>query len=34
MIIIRRDLLKQNPVTAGLVEKPEDWQWSSAYQNS
>jgi REP-associated tyrosine transposase len=24
--------IEQNLVTAGLVEKPEDWQWSSAYQ--
>jgi REP-associated tyrosine transposase len=28
-----RRYIEQNPVTAGLVEKPEDWQWSSAYQN-
>jgi putative transposase len=28
-----RQYIEQNPVTAGLVERPEDWQWSSAYQN-
>jgi putative transposase len=24
--------IEQNPVTAGLVAKPEDWRWSSAFQ--
>ena len=23
--------IEANPVRAGLVEKPEDWQWSSAH---
>jgi REP element-mobilizing transposase RayT len=23
--------IEQNPVTAGLVERPEDWRWSSAF---
>jgi len=27
-----RHYIEQNPVTAGLVEKPEHWQWSSAYR--
>jgi REP element-mobilizing transposase RayT len=27
-----RRYIERNPVTAGLVEKPENWQWSSAYQ--
>jgi putative transposase len=25
------DYIHQNPVKAGLVAKPEDWPWSSAY---
>jgi len=25
--------IEHNPVTAGLVERPEDWRWSSAYEN-
>lgn len=29
-----RRYIEQNPVTAGLVERPEDWRWSSACQNS
>lgn len=28
-----RQYIEQNPVTVGLVERPEDWRWSSAYQN-
>jgi REP element-mobilizing transposase RayT len=24
--------IEQNPVTAGLVERPEDWRWSSAFR--
>ena len=23
--------IEANPVRSGLVEKPEDWKWSSAY---
>jgi REP element-mobilizing transposase RayT len=26
--------IEQNPVTAGLVERPEDWRWSSAFGGS
>jgi len=25
--------IEHNPVTAGLAERPEDWRWSSAYEN-
>ena len=25
-----RKYIEHNPVTAGLVERPEDWAWSSA----
>jgi len=25
-----RKYIEQNPVAAGLVDKPEDWPWSSA----
>jgi putative transposase len=28
-----RQYIEQNPVTAGLVERPEDWRWSSASRN-
>lgn len=28
-----KQYIEQNPVTAGLVERPEDWRWSSGYQN-
>ena len=26
--------IEQNPVKAGLVSKPEDWQWSSASRST
>jgi putative transposase len=29
-----KQYIEQNPVTAGLVERPEDWPWSSASRNS
>jgi putative transposase len=29
-----REYIEQNPVTAGLVERPGDWPWSSATRNS
>jgi putative transposase len=28
-----REYIEHNPVTAGLVERPEDWPWSSASRN-
>jgi len=28
-----KQYIEHNPVTAGLVERPEDWPWSSASQN-
>jgi len=27
---VKLDYIHNNPVTAGLVERPEDWPWSSA----
>jgi REP-associated tyrosine transposase len=27
-----RTYVERNPVTAGLVERPEDWPWSSAHR--
>jgi putative transposase len=29
-----KEYVEHNPVTAGLVERPEDWRWSSAYRDS
>jgi putative transposase len=29
-----REYIEHNPVTAGLVERPEDWPWSSATRSS
>ena len=29
-----REYIEHNPVTAGLVERPEDWPWSSAARGS
>jgi REP element-mobilizing transposase RayT len=29
-----RSYIERNPVSAGLVERPEDWPWSSAKRNS
>jgi REP element-mobilizing transposase RayT len=28
-----KEYVEHNPVTAGLVERPEDWRWSSAYRD-
>jgi REP-associated tyrosine transposase len=27
-----KEYIERNPVTAGLVARPEDWRWSSAYR--
>ncbi len=29
-----REYIENNPVAAGLVERPEDWPWSSAARRS
>jgi len=29
-----REYVRNNPVKAGLVEKPEDWPWSSSYEDA
>ncbi|MBI3405594.1 MAG: transposase [Acidobacteria bacterium] len=29
-----KNYIERNPVSAGLVAKPEDWPWSSAYQRA